>query len=399
MTRFATLALAALVLSAPAGAQGLLDRTHDTGVAALRVFNTGYYGNDVGDAAFADTTFNFGAAAPLYEGQLIVAVSPTQISGEPYSNAPPAPPLPPGPGAGYEWTLGARPVAITPPAPFTQAYETAYTDAGTNNLNPAGLSVLQRSYSRTGDPFVIVEVQVSSATARSGVYIGMFADFDISPTATADRAAFDQATRTVYANSAATTGNRNYYGVSVIGMQQSGWSSTAQLDGATEEANQAELYKSLSVNGTPATTNGDRRLAIGAGPFTLAAGVAQTVRFAYVGGANLVALQQNAAAAQALFPTAGEDGPSAAAGLRIAPTVPNPATGRTAVTFELDAAQDARLAVYDVLGREVAVLADGAQSAGPHTVALDASGLPAGIYVARLTAGGQSVTRRLTVAR
>ena len=396
MTRFATLALAALVLSAPAGAQGLLDRTHDTGTAALRVFNTGYYGNDVGTAAFADTTFTFGAASPLYEGQLIVAVSPTQISGDPYSNSPPTGG---GAGAGYEWSLGPRPAAITPPAPFTQAYETTYTDAGTANLTPAGISVLQRSYSRTGDPFVIVEVQVSSATARSGVYIGMFADFDISPTALLDRGDFDAATRTVYANSAATTGNSNYYGVTLIGRPQSGWSASAQLDNVTPDESQAELYAALSTNGTAATTNGDRRLAIGAGPFTLAAGVAQTVRFAYVGGANLVAFQQHAAAAQALFPTAGEDGPQAAAGLRIAPSVPNPATERATVTFELDAAQTARLAVYDVLGREVAVLADGAQTAGAHTVALDASGLPAGLYVARLTAGGTSVTRRLTVVR
>ena len=396
MIRFATLALAALALSAPAGAQGLLDRTHDTGTAALRVFNTGYYGNDVGNAAFADTTFTFGAAAPLYEGQLIVAVSPTQISGEPYSNSPPTGG---GAGAGYEWTLGVRPAAITPPAPFTQAYQTAYSDTGTNNTSPAGISVVQQTYSRTGDPFVFVEVQVSSTVSRTGVYIGMFADFDISPTAILDVGGFDAPTRTVYANSIAATGNRNFYGVTLIGRQQSGWSATAQLDNATVEANEAELYAALSANGTPATVGGDRRLAIGAGPFTLAAGVAQTVRFAYVGGASLVAFQQNAAAAQALFPTAGEDGPSASAGLRIAPPVPNPATGQAAVTFELDAAQTARLAVYDVLGREVAVLADGAQAAGAHTVALDASALPAGVYVARLTAGGQSVTRRLTVAR
>ena len=189
MMRSATLVLLALLLAGPAVAQA--SRNHNTGVAALRVFNNGYYGNNVGLPATADTTFNFGGVAPLYEGQLLVGISATQVSGQPYSDNPTGT----SPGSGFEWSIGTGPTVVTPPAPFTRAYETTYTDGGTVNANQAGIRVVQRSYSRTGDPFVVVEVNVSSNTARTGVYIGMFADFDVSPTAVLDFFFFDSSTR------------------------------------------------------------------------------------------------------------------------------------------------------------------------------------------------------------
>jgi plastocyanin len=78
---------------------------------------------------------------------------------------------------------------------------------------------------------------------------------------------------------------------------------------------------------------------------------------------------------------------------------PNPAREQTAIRFTLAAGADVRLAVYDALGREVAVLVEGPLAAGAHTAPLDARALPAGVYVYRLTAGGQAAAGRLTVVR
>ena len=78
---------------------------------------------------------------------------------------------------------------------------------------------------------------------------------------------------------------------------------------------------------------------------------------------------------------------------------PNPAQGRASLRFTLPAAADVRLAVYDALGREVAVLADAALPAGTHEVALDVGRLAPGVYVARLTTGAETAVRRLTVVR
>ncbi|HLT46695.1 MAG TPA: M14 family zinc carboxypeptidase [Rubricoccaceae bacterium] len=98
-------------------------------------------------------------------------------------------------------------------------------------------------------------------------------------------------------------------------------------------------------------------------------------------------------------PVAAEPPASPLPGPTLELTGPNPVRTRTGVAFTLAAPGPARLAVYDVLGREVAVLADGPRSAGRNEVAFDASGLAPGVYVLRLTAGGEAAVRRLTVAR
>ena len=78
---------------------------------------------------------------------------------------------------------------------------------------------------------------------------------------------------------------------------------------------------------------------------------------------------------------------------------PNPATDRVTLAYTLPQAGAARLAVYDVLGREVAVADAGMRSADRHRTALDVSALPAGFYVAVLEAEGVRETARFTVAR
>ena len=78
---------------------------------------------------------------------------------------------------------------------------------------------------------------------------------------------------------------------------------------------------------------------------------------------------------------------------------PNPATGRAQVAFGLAEAGAVRLAVYDALGREVAVLADGAAEAGRHVATFEGSGLASGVYVVRLETGAGVETRRLTLLR
>ena len=77
---------------------------------------------------------------------------------------------------------------------------------------------------------------------------------------------------------------------------------------------------------------------------------------------------------------------------------PNPMRGQATFAFALEAAAPVRLAVYDTRGREVAVVAEGQMSEGPHAATLRED-LPAGVYVWRLTAGETVQTGRLTVVR
>ena len=67
---------------------------------------------------------------------------------------------------------------------------------------------------------------------------------------------------------------------------------------------------------------------------------------------------------------------------------PNPFNPQAAIRFALPEAADVRLVVYDVMGREVARLAEGAFDAGRHEATFDGSRLASGLYLYRLTAAG-----------
>jgi hypothetical protein len=83
---------------------------------------------------------------------------------------------------------------------------------------------------------------------------------------------------------------------------------------------------------------------------------------------------------------------------------PNPFAGRTVIPFEVAEPSRVRVMVYDVLGREVAVLADGVHAAGRYEAAFDGDDLAAGLYLveARVeSAAGarRSYTERITLMR
>jgi hypothetical protein len=99
-------------------------------------------------------------------------------------------------------------------------------------------------------------------------------------------------------------------------------------------------------------------------------------------------------------PVAGVPPAANATGLRLAAPQPNPFRWNAKIRFQLDREQVARVAVYDVTGREVRRVAEGVFSAGPQVVVWDgrdATGaeVAAGIYFVRLTAAHQSMTRKL----
>jgi DNA-binding beta-propeller fold protein YncE len=85
----------------------------------------------------------------------------------------------------------------------------------------------------------------------------------------------------------------------------------------------------------------------------------------------------------------------------LAPLTPNPSDGRVRAEFALPRESQARLAVIDLQGREVAVLADGRFSAGRHVTYWNpnARRVPAGVYFVRLATDGRAWVRRLVRSR
>jgi hypothetical protein len=74
---------------------------------------------------------------------------------------------------------------------------------------------------------------------------------------------------------------------------------------------------------------------------------------------------------------------------------PNPFDQTTTISFALPETQPVVLKVYDVYGKEVSVLADGIREKGTHNVVFQTKGLAPGMYMYRLSAGHEVLTRKL----
>jgi hypothetical protein len=78
---------------------------------------------------------------------------------------------------------------------------------------------------------------------------------------------------------------------------------------------------------------------------------------------------------------------------------PNPFNPSTSINFTLTEAGQVRLAVYDLLGREVRVLFEGLQTPGTHVVNFDANDLPSGVYMYRMEAGNEVFARKMMLLK
>ncbi len=78
---------------------------------------------------------------------------------------------------------------------------------------------------------------------------------------------------------------------------------------------------------------------------------------------------------------------------------PNPFNATTHIGFNLPAAGNVSLAVYDLAGREVARLTDGVQVAGRHEAVWTADGVSSGVYVVKLAAGEFKSTHKIVLIR
>jgi Secretion system C-terminal sorting domain len=78
---------------------------------------------------------------------------------------------------------------------------------------------------------------------------------------------------------------------------------------------------------------------------------------------------------------------------------PNPFSGKTNISFGVSQTENVRLALYNMAGQLIAVLAEGVMEAGMQEVQLDAQGLANGTYVLRLNNEKNSINRLISVVK
>ena len=91
--------------------------------------------------------------------------------------------------------------------------------------------------------------------------------------------------------------------------------------------------------------------------------------------------------------------PALPAAFELAQNYPNPFNPATQIRFAIPRAAKVHLSVYDILGREVAVLVNEAMQPGQYEYEFDARELSSGIYFYRLEAGSFKQVRKMLLAR
>ncbi len=78
---------------------------------------------------------------------------------------------------------------------------------------------------------------------------------------------------------------------------------------------------------------------------------------------------------------------------------PNPFNPKTSISFELYSDVDAKLTIYDMQGKEVAVLVDSKLSSGIHNYEFDGSNVGSGIYFYKLETPDYTSIRKMILVK
>ena len=158
----------------------------------------------------------------------------------------------------------------------------------------------------------------------------------------------------------------------------------------------------------------DKRFMMSTGPFTMQPGASQEIVFAIVWARgqdrldSVRLLKKHTArlhdvADAILAPDAAllqpPPDPEPRPVLGFAQSFPNPFAETTTIRYSVPQEMTIRLRIYDVLGREVAVLVDARQTPGVYTVEFDGERLPGGVYVYRIEMDHLRFTKPMTLVR
>lgn len=87
------------------------------------------------------------------------------------------------------------------------------------------------------------------------------------------------------------------------------------------------------------------------------------------------------------------------AGFEIKQNYPNPFNPSTTIEYSISKASHVMLKIYDVVGRQVGIVADEYKQAGNYKVNFDAGRLSSGVYFYTLSGDGFKETKRMTLVR
>jgi len=286
---------------------------------------------------------------------------------------------------------------------FDKISKATLNDSGA--VEPFGVEILQNTLSKTIDNFVFIRYGYVNNTIAplNDFYAGIFIDWDVLPNSGENLGGFDENTNLVYMNGGSETSK--HFGVACLntltGFRISDINPSSDLQARTE------LFKFLSEKGTNVTTPFEYRAYQGVNIGTIAPSDTVWATFAVVAGDNLTEIKANATAAKLKATSVGflnivgiEKEDAIPTKFFIEQNFPNPFNPTTKITFGLSEKSNADLRVYDMLGREIAVLVNNEiLSSGTYNADFNASALSSGTYIYTLKTNNQVISKKMLLLK
>ncbi|MDZ7343182.1 MAG: S8 family serine peptidase [candidate division KSB1 bacterium] len=347
--------------------------------------------------------FPIGAPSALFHGGLIIATTATRVSDVSYGNTTH--------NRQDFVTANGGELSIRPGQKATVEATARFNDSVAPS--PIGVTVDQKVYAwayAPWDDFVILEYTINNTTSQpiTNLYAGFYLDWDIGES-TQNHADWDNANHLGYQ----WANGSSYYGIAaVVPSAASAYRAVNNPDFVWPGFTDASKYQFMTggFQVVRSTLPHDWSQLLSYGPYTLTAGQSITIAFAVLGGENLADLRTNARAAREAFLTVGVASRSEPVPLQFAlsQNTPNPfmrhSTATTEIRYSIAAPSEVDLRLFNVLGQEIAVWAQGFHQRGNYTVrwnGRDQQGglVVPGVYFYRLRANDFMLTRKLIVVQ
>ncbi len=279
---------------------------------------------------------------------------------------------------------------------------------------PIGLQVHQQSYqwsASSRDDFIIFKYTIMNQGTNgtlNDIFVSSWLDADVSlqTEASKNKVGYDSQRHLLYMYNELNLPS-GYFGVRLLGIGNTPHTVNCYMIGA-DPLDDSERYQMMTTGNIIVPTSvDDYRFLLTASPFSLAPQNSYSVAYGIVLGDGLSELQTNADTMEAIYNSkivTSVDEEQAENRLipksfALQQNFPNPFNPSTKITYAIPNISFVRLAVYDILGKEVATLVKNNCAPGIYSVIFDASKLPSGAYFYRLQAGSFSETKKLLLIK
>jgi len=338
----------------------------------------------------------------LYEASLMIGTSLTQVSNNTRNDAG---------GADEHFAKKVKIIKIDN-TDIAFLSQTEFDDSA--SPNPINIKVKNtiRAYSKSPDDKYVLaeyEVQNKSFGAITGMYLGLFTDWDVDANGR-DITQYDAFNRlgyvygkfggTAYAGvkQLTTTGRSLYYPMSyqVLGdplETNNGFSTSEKFLSLSSGVKSASL-------GETAPNGYDVMFVSGNGPFNIPPNGSVKVAFALLAGDNLSDLQTSATSAQKKYDELNKElNELSAAGFILKQNYPNPAFNLSTIEFGIASEGMVSIQLYNSTGQPIRELLNELIPRGFHTISPNLSDLASGIYIYKMLYGGKEKSLKMIITK